>query len=168
MIALGACAAPFVFRLTPSPEAGYAMGAAFARFDRIAIGAACVLLGAEVLRTWLSRRTRRTISGRLRRFAGILFAGCTAYMGLAVSPRINELHVAGARRGEGEAGATLESIHRRAELIGRAEVALGIVLIGLHVFTVRGRRDDEDDDNEAPAVRPPGPASDDEASDGAA
>src|SRR5580693_6128021 len=54
MTALGACAAPFVFRLTPAPYSGDAMGAAFARFDQIALGAAALLLGAEVTRTWAS------------------------------------------------------------------------------------------------------------------
>ena len=45
MVALGACAAPFVFRMTPAPYSGDAMGAAFARFDQIALGAAVALLG---------------------------------------------------------------------------------------------------------------------------
>ena len=41
LVALGACAAPMVFRLAPAPFSGYAMGAAFERFDSIAV--ACSL-----------------------------------------------------------------------------------------------------------------------------
>src|SRR5690349_17847506 len=67
MLALGACAAPFVFRMTPAPFSGDAMGAAFARFDRIAIGASVLILGAEVIRTMVSGRRARTLAARIRR-----------------------------------------------------------------------------------------------------
>lgn len=156
MLALGACAAPFVFRLTPAPFSGDAMGAAFARFDQIAISLSVVLLGAEVVRTFLARREPQSGAVRIRRLAGILFAACTAYMGLALSPAINELHRSGARRGVGPEGDKLEMIHQRASLVGKVETGLGLLLVGLHVFAIRGqRRDDEDDDVSAPA--PPGP-----------
>ena len=42
--------------------------------------------------------------------------------------------------------------------VGKIETVVGIALIGLHVFTLRDRRrDDEEDD--APAPLPPGPTS---------
>ncbi len=155
MLALGACAAPAVFELTPAPFSGNAMGAAFARFDRVALGATCALLAAEVLRTYLARRERPRITDRVRRLAGIVLAGAVAYMGLSLSPAINELHAQGARRGEGELGARLEAIHHRAEMIGRLEAGVGLLCIALHVFTLRSRSDD--DDLDAPAPLPPGP-----------
>jgi hypothetical protein len=155
MVALGACAAPFVFTLTPPPSNGNAMGAAFARFDHIAIACAALLLGAEVARTYLARRASRTITGRARRVLAILFAACTAYAGLALTPAINGLHRAGVVRGEGEDGVRLDVIHKRAELLGKAELAIGAVLIALHVFTVR-RGDVEEEHFSAPL--PPGPA----------
>jgi hypothetical protein len=155
MFALGACAAPFVFQLTPAPFSGDAMGSAFARFDQIAITLSVVLLGAEVVRTFLARRQPQTASVRLRRLAGIVFAACTAYMGLSLSPTINELHRAGARRGVGPDGVRLDEIHHRASAVGKVELGVGVILVGLHVFGVRGRR--EEDEDEADAPLPPGP-----------
>jgi hypothetical protein len=159
LFALGACAAPFVFRLTPAPFSGDAMGSAFARFDQIAIGAAVVILACELVRTWVARRRPRTIAPRLRRVAALVMAGCAAYTGLVVTPRILELHRAGAQRNIGPEGADLERVHARAEAIGKAELGLGIALIALHVFTLaRWRRDDDDDDDVAATPGAPGPA----------
>jgi hypothetical protein len=158
MLALGACAAPAVFNLTPAPFSGTAMGEAFTRFDRVAIGAAVVALGAEVVRTFLARATRPRLGARIRRLTGIALAGCTAVLGLSLSPTINEMHAAGVRRGEGEQGVALEAVHKRAETVGKLEVALGFALVGLHLFTVR-RAADEDEDVDAPAPLPPGPRS---------
>lgn len=157
MFALGACAAPAVFELTPAPFSGNAMGAAFARFDKLAIAASCVALGAEVVRSYLTRRERPRLIARIRRFSAIGLAGATTYMAMSVSPEINELHAAGARRGEGELGARLEQTHRRAEMLGKLEAVLGAALIGLHIFTLRDRSEDEEDGEGALAPLPPGP-----------
>lgn len=154
MVALGACAAPFVFRLTPAPFSGYAMGAAFARFDRIALAAAALLLGAEVVRTWATLGRARSVAARVRRLLAITMAGAAAYLALTLTPQIGALHRAGAQRGVGTDGATLDAIHARAELVGKAEVLLGVVVIGLHVFTLPRRRDDDDEPVIAPL--PPG------------
>ncbi|MCC6557112.1 MAG: DUF4149 domain-containing protein [Polyangiaceae bacterium] len=159
LVALGACAAPFVFQMTPRPFSGDAMGAAFARFDQIALGAAVALLGAELVRTWAAGR-RRTLAARVRRLVAMLLAGAVAYVGLVLTPRIIELHRAGARRGDGAQGQELDRIHRRAELAGRAELFLGAAVVVLHVFTLGARRpedDEEDDDDHAFAPLPPGP-----------
>ncbi|NUP14410.1 MAG: DUF4149 domain-containing protein [Polyangiaceae bacterium] len=158
MVALGACAAPAVFALAPAPFSGNAMGAAFARFDKLAIAASCVALGAEVVRTYLTRRERPRISARLRRLAAIGLAGAATYMGMSISPTINDLHAVGARRGEGELGAQLEATHKKAEMLGRIEVVLGVALIALHIFTLRDwTREDPEDEEDAPAPLPPGP-----------
>ena len=157
MVALGACAAPAVFRLAPAPFSGLAMGEAFARFDRVAIGAAVVALFAEVVRTFLARRERPSVAQRARRLSAIALAGCTAVMGLSLSPTIRELHQGGASRGQGEAGQRLDAVHKRAELVGKIEIALAVALVGLHMATVRAGRDAEDD-LEAPTPLPPGPA----------
>ncbi|AUX26644.1 hypothetical protein SOCEGT47_072140 [Sorangium cellulosum] len=158
MVALGACAAPFVFRLAPAPFSGDAMSAAFARFDQLALGAAVILLGAEVARTWAAGRRGASGAARVRRALAMVMAGCAAYVGLALTPRITELHREGARRGEGALGVELERVHRHAELAGRAEVFLGATLVVLHVFTLGARRpEDDDEDDEAVAPLPPGP-----------
>ncbi|MGK3999155.1 DUF4149 domain-containing protein [Sorangium sp. So ce1024] len=157
MVALGACAAPFVFRLAPAPFSGDAMSAAFARFDQLALGAAVILLGAEVARTWAAGRRGAGHAARVRRVVAMVLAGCAAYVGLALTPRIAALHREGARRGEGALGVELERAHRRAELAGRAEVFLGASLVVLHVFTLGARRPEDDDDEEMAAPLPPGP-----------
>lgn len=160
LIALGACAAPFVFRLTPAPFSGDAMGSAFARFDQLALGAAVILLGAEVVRTLAAGRRGRTLAARVRRLLSMLLAGAAAYVGLTLTPHINELHRSGARRGEGAQGEELDRAHRRAELVGWSELALGASVVVLHVFTIGARRpdeDDDDDDDEAFTPLPPGP-----------
>jgi hypothetical protein len=168
LVALGACAAPFVFRLTPAPFSGQAMGAAFMRFDRIALAASCVVLAVEMLRTWIDRRQRPSVVSRVRRFAAIVFAGCVAYSGMSLSPAIVDLYASGARRdaaagaapdgAQGPKNAELDAIHQRASQIAKIEVAAALVAALLHVWTVRCRRPDEDDD-EVLAPLPPGPAS---------
>jgi hypothetical protein len=160
MIALGACAAPMVFRIAPMPYAGDAMGAAFARFDHIALGAAVLLLATEVARTWAAGRRARSGGARVRRFAAIFLAACGAYMSLSLTPAINGLHRGGALRHVGEAGQQLDAIHKRAELVGKAETALGILLVAAHLLTLPLRRPEDDDDEDAVAPAPPGPRED--------
>jgi hypothetical protein len=155
MVALGACAAPFVFRLTPAPFSGDAMGAAFARFDHIALGAAVTLLGAEVARIYAAGARARLPAARVRRVIAVVMAACAAYGGLSLSPHILELHQAGARRGEGPLGEELERTHVRAEQVGKLELALGAAVVLLHVLTLPARRPEDED--EAAAPLPPGP-----------
>lgn len=155
MVALGACAAPFVFRLTPAPYSGDAMGAAFARFDQIALGAAVTLLAAEVLRTWAAGPRARHVMARVRRLAAFAMAGAAAYIGLTLTPAINDMHKRGVRRYIGAEGMALEAVHKRAELVGKVEVALGVGLVALHVLTLGARRPEDEDDVDEPL--PPGP-----------
>jgi len=158
MIALGACAAPVVFAIVPAPFAGDAMGAAFARFDKIALGAALCALAAEVTRTIATRRHGRTLLSRLRRSATLFMAVSAAYVGLSLSPRINELHRQGVRRDGTPQGQLLEAVHQRAELFGKIGTGMALGLVVLSVFTLQTRRpDDEEDDEEAVAPLPPGP-----------
>jgi uncharacterized protein DUF4149 len=157
MIALGACAAPFVFEMTPAPASGYAMGAAFARFDQIAIGAAVLLLGAEVARTLAAGRRSRSLAARVRRLLAVLMALGAVYTGLKITPRILTLHHEGARRGLGEGGAELERIHHHAEAIGKGVTLAGVIVIALHVFTLGAKKPD-DEEEDAPAPLPPGPS----------
>lgn len=158
MVALGACAAPMVFRLAPAPYSGDAMGAAFARWDQIALGAAVTLLAAEVARTWAAGARARRLAARVRRIFAVIVAASAAYIGLSLSPHINDLHRSGARRGVGPEGVALDTIHRRAELVGKLETALGVALVGLHVLTLGARRPEDDDDHAEPL--PPGPRED--------
>ncbi len=158
LLALGYCAAPFVFRLTPPPHSGFAMGAAFARFDSIAIGCGVIVMGCEVLRTLLARKRRPTTAARVRRYVAILMAAGAAYSGLHLSAGIVSFYGQGVRRGIGPDGAKLDSLHQQAEVIAKAQIPLAALLIGLHVFTLRSPRDEEEEDELAAAAPlPPGP-----------
>ena len=164
MIALGACAAPFVFRLTPPPLSGHAMGAAFSRFDMIAVVCAVVGLAAEIARTIVSLRTKRAAGwiARTRRYAAILFAAATVYTATQLSPEIVALHAAGVRRdvSDDPESARLESTHQRAELVGKVVVGLAALLVGLHVASLGATPGaTREDDDEALAPLPPGPRS---------
>lgn len=144
LVAMGACAAPFVFKLTPAPQNGDAMGAAFARFDRIAIGACLALLAAEGVRTFIARNLPRSAIARVRRLVSIGFSACVVYVAATITPAILDLHHAGAIRGEGDQGARLAELHGRAELAGKVEAVLGLLIVTLHVFTPKRRPEDED------------------------
>ncbi len=157
MIALGATAAPVVFKL-PHPLSGNTMGEAFSRFDSMAIGCALVGLGAEVVRTVVSLKTPpRGWAPRARRYLAILLACGTLFTGLQLSPQIMAAYQAGVRRNVGSEGATLEQTHKTAELVGKIDVGLASMLVALHMLTLGGARRDEDDE-EVLAPLPPGPS----------
>jgi hypothetical protein len=145
--------------LTPTPFSGEAMGAAFARFDQIAIGASVVALGSEIARTWATGPSGRTIPARIRRLCAIVMALAASYVGMALTPRINELHRAGVRRDETPQGQVLEAIHRRAETTGKVGMLFAASFVALGIFTLRVRRpeDDDEDVGEVFAPLPPGP-----------
>jgi hypothetical protein len=156
IVALGACAAPMVFEHVPPPLSGTTMGAAFARFDTLAIGCAAVLLGAELVRTllWLRRR-RAALLGRLRRYGALLVAVGTVYTGAILTPTILRLHEQGAQRNVGADGSELERLHALAEIIAKVTVPLALAVIVLHIVTLVSLR--AADDDEAVAPLPPGP-----------
>lgn len=138
LVALGACAAPLVFRLVPAPWSGDAMGAVFRRFDAVAISCAVVVLGCEAVRLW-SRQSlglRPTLFERARGLCAIVAAVAAIYIGVDTSPKILTLHAAGAIRGLGDSGLMLEQLHRVAETLAKIEVCFGVLLLVLHVLTL--------------------------------
>lgn len=136
MVALGACAAPIVFGKVPPPLAGDTMGTIFRRFDVVAMTCAVVVLAVEAVRALLLSG-RPSLLDRIRGLGAIAAAACAIYIGVVASPGIMALHEAGAVRGQGEAGMRLEYLHDMAELLGKAEVLLGLAVIVLHVLTLR-------------------------------
>jgi hypothetical protein len=160
LVALGACAAPMVFGLTPYPFSADAMSAAFARFDGIAIGCVVAALGAEAARSFLDLRSPRAprdrLLARVRRYLGMLAAVGAIVSGTMLTPEIIRLHKGGARRGIGAEGARLAEVHRQAETLSKGLLVVAVAAIALHVATVRSAREDEDDDLAA-APLPPGP-----------
>lgn len=161
MTALGAAAAPVVFQL-PDPLSGNTMGAAFARFDSIAITCALIGLAAELVRTLVTLKTpaSRHRLPRVRRYLAILLALGTLFVGLHLSPQIMSAYQRGVRRDVGAEGAALEQTHRQAETVGKLIVALAAALMALHVLTMspRGAGSDDDDDEDVLGPLPPGPA----------
>lgn len=154
LIALGACAAPLVFELTPYPHSGNAMTAVFARFDSIAVGLAVVVLGCEAARTLLAWRSGQLLAARFRRYLAILAALGAVFSATRLTPAIQSLYSGGARRGFGEAGRQFEALHAQSEMVGKATVVIAVVLIFLHIFTLQGGQDEET--AEVPTPLPPG------------
>jgi uncharacterized membrane protein len=135
LVALGACAAPLVFKIVPAPTSGAAMGAVFRRFDVIAISCAVVVLGCEAVRIWV-REGSATNAERLRGLLAVIAAGAAIYGGVELSPSIVALHAAGAVRGFGENGVALDRIHDLAEVVAQVEVTVGFFLLALQVATL--------------------------------
>jgi hypothetical protein len=143
MTALGVCAAPMVFRLAPAPFNGYAMGAAFERFDAIAVACALCVLACEAGRTLVSWGGPQRKLDRVRRYAAILLALAAVFSATALSPRINAMYRAGVRRGIEPGGAALEKLHKQAEAVSKGVVPMAFFLLGLHILTLRSRHDFE-------------------------
>jgi len=142
LVALGACAAPLVFKIVPAPVSGEAMGAVFRRFDLIAISSAIVVLACEAVRIWV-REGSATTSERLRGLLAVTAAGAAIYGGVELSPSIVALHAAGAVRGLGENGVKLDRIHDLAEAVAKVEVAVGFFLLALHISTLPRQKTDK-------------------------
>ena len=140
LVALGACAAPLVFKIVPAPFSGEAMGAVFRRFDGIAIACAVVVLGCEAVRIWVREGSATTFE-RLRGLLAVTAAGAAIYGGVELSPSIVALHAAGAVRGVGENGIKLDRIHDLAEAVAKVEVTVGFFLLALQVATLPSHKE---------------------------
>ncbi len=142
LVALGAVTAPIVFAVTPMPQSADAMTMVFRRFDMIAMTCAAVVLASEAARV-IARVPFRALD-HARAAAGVLAAGLSTYEAMDVSPRIAELHFAGAVRGVGGvggAGLELERLHHTAELCGKTAVVLLVALVVLQAAAAsRGSR----------------------------
>lgn len=133
LVVLGVITAPIVFSVAPMPQSADAMTMIFRRFDLVAMSCAAVVLASEA-----ARAIARVPFARLdhaRAAVAVLAAGVTTYEGTVVSPRIAELHLAGAVRGLGPAGMELSRLHDLAEACGKTSVLLLVGLVVLHVVT---------------------------------
>ncbi len=132
MLALGAIAAPVVFSSVPAPWSADAMTVVFRRFDLVAMSCAAALLAVEVIR--ILARIPFRLSDSVRVASTVMAAGLAVYEGIRVSPRIAELHWAGAIRGSGTAGIELARWHDVAESCGKAQVLLLVLVVALHAM----------------------------------
>jgi hypothetical protein len=135
LVALGACAAPVVFRVVPAPLSGDAMGEVFRRFDVVAMTCGVVVLACEAMRL-VRGAPMRSLAERSRAPLAVVAATSAIYGGARISPAIIALHVGGAVRGFGPDGTELERLHRIAENIARIELAAGLVLLVLQIVTL--------------------------------
>ncbi len=148
---------PWVLELTPPPLGGRVLAAILTSFDGMAIGCGALALGCEVVRTAIAATPRNTVTPRIRRYLTILLAAALAYTGTILTPQISQLVQAGASPQVGPDGAELARLYGQAELIGMATIPLAAVLIALHIFTLPGATEQEDEPAVAPL--PPGPSS---------
>jgi hypothetical protein len=133
LVALGALVAPVIFTHVSMPWSADAMTVVFQRFDSVAMSCAAVLLLTEAARA--VARVPFARLDHLRAALSVLAAVAAVYEGASVSPRIAALHAEGAVRGLGSAGMELSKLHDLAELLGKTEVALLVVLVVLHAVT---------------------------------
>jgi hypothetical protein len=133
LVALGALVAPVVFDRVSMPASADAMTLIFQRFDLVAMSCAAVLLATEAVRA--VARVPFARLDHLRAGTSVLAAIAAVYEGASVSPRIAQLHAEGAIRGLGSAGMELARLHDRAELLGKTEVVLLVLVVALHVWT---------------------------------
>ena len=108
MLTLGALVAPVVFTMT----------IVFRRFDVVAVTCSAAMLASEI---WRVRAAEKISRIEIARGVSLAIAALLALVeALVVSPRIAELHRAGAVRGLGDLGQKLESMHALAEAISLA------------------------------------------------
>ncbi len=134
LLALGAVAAPVVFGTVAMPAAADAMTTVFRRFDTVAMTCATLVLATEAAR--VLSRVPYGRADHARAALSVVAAGLAAFEGVRVSPRIAELHFAGAIRGLGAAGVELDKLHDHAETIGKVEVVVLALVVGLHAWRV--------------------------------
>lgn len=134
MVVLGAIVAPTVFHTIPAPGGADAMTLVFRRYDRIAIAASAIVLLCEAGLATVTRTARDAV----RSFTCIVMSVLAIYEGTLLSPKIEALHLAGALRGLGDLGLELDRAHHQAELLGKSELAFGVLYIVLLVWTLTG------------------------------
>lgn len=134
LVALGAIAAPIVFRDVSMPSAADAMTHVFRRFDLVAMSCAAAVLVAEAMRA--VGKVHFAALDHARAALSVLAAIAAVVEGEGVAPRIQALHQSGAIRGVGAAGAELSRLHDLAETIGKSEVVALLCIIVLHLVAL--------------------------------
>jgi hypothetical protein len=108
----------------------------FRRFDLVAMTCAAVVLATEAVRPMVRLPFDRLALARAG--ASLAAALAAVYEGVRVSPRIADLHAAGAIRGVDAAGIELARLHDVAEWCGKTELLLLVAVVALHVVASSG------------------------------
>jgi hypothetical protein len=136
LLTLGAIVAPVVFGSVPFKLAADTMAVVFARYDKLAMGMAAILLASEAVRAAYEKKPRPAPIDVARIGLSVGLSAMAVLEGLWVTPGIARLHADGAVRGVGEAGERLASLHEIAETLGKTQALLAIMLIAVLVATV--------------------------------
>jgi uncharacterized membrane protein len=128
-VVLGAVVAPAQFKIVPSPFAAEAMTTIFRRFDTIALACAAVVWMTDALLGSSGDARFRHAKRGLAALATVALL-LEAFL---IAPRIEELFRAGAVRGLGPDGETLNAWHRAAEGAGKLQVLALVLLMGLEL-----------------------------------
>jgi hypothetical protein len=137
LIALGAIAAPLVFANVSFPQSADAMTLVFRRFDTVAMTCAAIAMACEAAK--VAARVAFGRADHLRAGLTVVAAVLAVVEGTLVSPRIAALHGAGVMRGMGVAGETLSHLHDIAETLGKTELVLLAIVLGLLVVRPAAR-----------------------------
>jgi len=137
LVALGAIAAPLVFANVSFPQSADAMTLVFRRFDMVAMTCAAVAMASEAAK--VAGRVAFGRADHLRAGLTVVAAILAVVEGTLVSPRIAALHGAGVMRGMGVAGETLTHLHDVAEALGKTELVLLAIVLGLLVVRPAAR-----------------------------
>jgi Domain of unknown function (DUF4149) len=137
LLALGAVAAPLVFANVSFPQSADAMTLVFRRFDTVAMTCAALAMACEAAKVAVRVPFQRT--DHVRAGLTVVAAILAVVEGTLVSPRIAALHGAGVVRDMGVAGETLSHLHDMAEALGKSEVVLLAVVLGLLVVRPAAR-----------------------------
>lgn len=129
LVVLGAIVAPTVFRNVPAPSSADAMTLVFRKFDGVAMTSAAIALVAEA--TLFLKDGKATRLDLVRGAAAVVAGVLAIVVGAWLSPGISELHRNGAIRGLNDAGIALERLHRLAEIAGKGQLALLLVVLVL-------------------------------------
>jgi len=130
ILVLGAVVAPIVFHTVHAPDSADAMTTVFLTFDKVAMSSAVIIALTEAARSRFGSIRRVDLA----RIASAVVAFALAFtQGLALSPRIAELHAQGAIRNVGDLGLRLESTHKWSELCGKTESFALVVFVVLVV-----------------------------------
>jgi len=137
LLALGAIAAPLVFANVSFPQSADAMTLVFRRFDTVAMTCAALAMACEAAK--VAARVPFGRADHVRAGLTVVAAILAVVEGTLVSPRIAALHGAGVLRGMGVAGETLSHLHDMAEALGKSEIVLLAVVLGLLVVRPAAR-----------------------------
>ena len=137
VLALGAFAAPVVFQSLELDTAGAVMGTIFARFDRLVVAVAVIIIASEVVRV-ACEGARGTIA-RARLAIAAVLVGLALVSSLWLGPQINKLFEAGVHRGIGAAGMEMDRLHRWASTAGKLAIAGATAWFALGVIMHRRR-----------------------------